>query len=404
MKRILLPILLVVASNAFAAEMPKVKLGGSIDTQVGYRKQKSPYDAVQKTGDTAIGNKLHSGAIVNDTRINVNVDGNHNGLKYGAVVKLFADTSASASGNDNNGDKVYGYLESKFGRLEGASTKSASHNMMISGKDVAKATGGYDGAAYYWYNNYVINKSGQNTRVGQHFLINAGLPTFCKCKSAANKLVYYTPKFNGFQLGFSYIPDPALRGTLSEVQKVNQSSGSDFKNVWDASARYDGKVRDVTYGFSVSGESGKAKNGSNKPDREDMKAWVLGSKVAYKGVTLAASYADWMDTGRPKDRLAGAKFGSKHWTAGLGYEYDKFGISLTYMRSRNANAYINEAPAKANQDTSYNKYQILSLGADYKVLQGMVTYAEVTRFKFDRNNSKVDNRGTVILAGTKLSF
>lgn len=412
MKKFLLPVFLILSSNAIAAEAPKVKLGGSIDTQVGYRSQKSPYDAQQNPDkssglDKTLGNKLHSGAIVNDTRINVNVDGSHNGFKYGGAIKLFADTSASSSGNTNHADKVSVYLESKLGKFEAGSAKSASHNMMISGKDVAKATGGYDGASYYWYNNFVVNNAGdlsKNTKLGQHFLINAGLPTYCKCKSAANKIVYYTPKFNGLQLGLSYIPDASLRGTLSETQKTTATSGSDFKNVWDASIRYDGKIQEITYGLSLSGEAGKAKNGNSKPDREAMKAVVVGGKTSCKGVTLAASYADWFKTGRPKDKLTGAKFGSKHWTAGVGYDYEKFGVSLTYMKSLNANTYIGEAPTKANQDVSYNKYEIVSFGADYKILQGMVTYAEISKFKFQRDKSAFNNRGAVILAGTKLSF
>ncbi len=409
MKRILLPILLTITSNAIAAEAPKVKLGGSIDTQVGYRNQKSPYNTIQDNSSAAPnrGSKLHSGTIVNDTRINVNVDGSHNGLKYGGIIKLFADTSASPSGNTNNADKVSVYLESNFGKFEAGSAKSASHNMMISGKDVAKATGGYDGTTYYWYNNFVINNINdlsKNTKVGQHFLINAGLPTYCKCKSAANKIVYYTPKFNGLQLGLSYIPDASLRGTLSETHKTSTDSGSDFKNVWDASVRYDGKIQDVAYGLSLSGEAGKAKRGNNKPAREDMKALVAGGKLAYKGVALTASYADWLKTGRPKDKLAGAKFGSKHWTAGVGYDYEKFGVSLTYMKSLNANAFINEASTKADQDISYNKYEIVSFGTDYKLVTGVITYAEVSRFKFERAKSVFNNRGTVVLAGTKINF
>ncbi len=410
MKRILLPILLTITSNAFAAEAPKVKLGGSIDTQIGYRNQKSPYDAIQdnaSSADSSRGQKLHSAAIVNDTRINVNIDGTHNGIKYGGLIKLFADTSASASGNANDADKVSVYLESNFGKFEAGSAKSASHNMMISGKDVAKATGGYDGTTYYWYNNFVINNLSdlsKNKKVNQYFLINAGLPTYCKCKSAANKIVYYTPKFNGLQLGLSYIPDASLRGTLSETHDTTSTSGSDFKNVWDASLRYDSKIQEIAYGLSLSGEAGQAKNGNNKPNREDMKALVAGGKLAYKGMTFTASYADWLKTGRPKDRASSTKVGSKHWTAGAAYDYEKFGVSLTYMKSLNANTYIGEALTKADHDIKYNKYEIVSLGADYKLVPGMITYAEVSQFKFDRAKSAVNNKGSVVLAGTKLAF
>ncbi len=404
MKKIVLStIMTMIASNAFAAEAPKVKLGGEIGTQVIFRNQKSPYDE-NLNPSAAKGNKLHSHALVNDTRVLVNVDGNANGLKYGGVIKLFADTSASSSGNDNNADEVYAYAESKFGRLEGAGTKSASHKMMIYGGTVARGTGGIDGDTNLVFNQYTWNASG-NTENDQHFAVAPGLPTFCKCKSRANKLVYYTPNFNGLQFGIGYIVDPAVRGTLSQLQSVNKTTGSGFKDVWDASVRYDGKAKDVKYGVSLSGETSKAKNGSSKIDREGIKAWVLGGMVEYKGFSVAASYSDWMNTGRPKTvKRSGAKFGSSHWTAGAAYEYQRFGVSATYMESKNANAYIGEAVAAASQDRTYNTFKILSLGADYKVAEGLLTYVEVSPFKFNRAASVVNNKGTIVLVGSKLKF
>ena len=406
MKRIILPVLLAtIATNSFAAEAPKVKLGGEIGTQVIYRDQKGPYNSIQNPKNTATkGHKLHSSAIVNDTRVLVNVDGNANGLKYGGVIKLFADTSISSSGNENNAEEVYAYLESKFGRLEGAGTKSASHKMGISGASLARATGGVDGDTNLVFNGYTINKVGENIENDEAFVVAPGLPTFCKCKSRANKLVYYTPKYNGLQFGIGYIPDPAIRGTLSQTHSVATNTGSGFKDVIDASVRYDGKVNDVKYGISLSGETSKAKNGNGKPAREGIKAWVLGGMAEYKGFSVAASYSDWMNTGRPKDKAPNAKFGSSHWTAGVAYEYQKFGVSATYMESKNANSFIGTAVEKNQQDISHNKYKVLSLGADYKVAEGLLTYVEVSPFKFKREKSLVDNKGTVVLFGSKLKF
>ncbi len=406
-KFILSALMATVASSAVAAEAPKVKLGGEIGTQVFYRSQKSPYDAIQDKDSTAKGSKLHKSAIVNDTRITMEVDGKHNGLKYGGMIKLFADTSASSNGNTNHADEVYTYLESKFGRFEGANTKSASHNMAIQGSSIARATGGIDGDTNLVFNGNTINNLnslGDNAANDKYFVFSPGLPTFCKCSSRANKLVYYTPKFNGLQFGVSYIVDPGLLGTVSETHKKTRTTGSGFKDAVDATIRYDGKVNDIAYGLSLSGETAKAKNGSGKPDREGIKAWLLGGKVEYKGFSVAASYSDWMDTGRPKSKLAGAKFGSKHWTTGVAYEKDRFGVSATYMESRNANAYVGEAVAQASQDKSYNTFKMLSLGADYKVAEGLLTYVEVSPFKFNRAASAVNNKGTVVLVGSKLKF
>jgi hypothetical protein len=408
MKNYILSVLITgISTNALAAESPKVKLGGEIGTQVIYRNQKSPYNAIQDKDNTSKGNRLHNHAIVNDTRVTVQADGNANGLKYGGMIKLFADTSASSSGNTNNADEVYGYLESKFGRLEGAGTKSAAHKMGINAGSIARATGGIDGDTNLVFNGFTVNNLSNlnnNTENDQHFILSPGLPTFCKCRSRANKIVYYTPSFNGLQFGVSYIVDPAIRGTLSQLHSVNKNAGSGFKDVIDAAVRYDGKIQDVKYGISLSGEKSKAKNGSGKPDRDGIKAWILGGMAEYKGFSVAASYSDWMTTGRPKVRNSNAKFGSTHWTAGVGYEYKNLGVSATYMESKSANTYIGEAVALNAQETSSSKFKILSLGADYKVAEGLLTYVEVSPFKFDRKASAVNNKGTVVLLGSKLKF
>jgi len=382
-----------ISLSSFAMEAPTVKLGGTLDTQFGAVNQKSPYN-------TSGGDKIHNSALVNSTRITANVDGNANGLKYGGYIKLFADTSPSSSGNANIADKVWTYVETKYGRLEGANTQSASNKMVINASDIARATGGIDGDANLWFNQNVTTDVENN----QLFVISPGMPTFCKCKSASNKLVYYTPNFNGFQIGASFIIDPDFRGTVSKLHEVKTKSGDGFTNVFDVAARYENSYNGYEYALSIGGETAKSKNGTAHPHTDDLKALVVGAKVSHKGFTVAGSYADWFNTGRPKDRLVDGKFGSKHWTTGVAYEYKDFGVSLTHMKSINANAYTGKPVAKADQDKSYNTYEIISLGTDYKIAEGFSAYAELNRFEFKRAKSAVNNKGSVFLAGTKLSF
>ena len=63
------------------------------------------------------------------------------------------------------------------------------------------------------------------------------------------------------------------------------------------------------------------------------------------------------------------------------------------------------------RETEYNKFEALSIGADYLVMPGFMPYVEVTKFKFKENDNYGTgtdkakfNKGTVILAGTKISF
>jgi hypothetical protein len=121
------------AQVAHASEMAKenaeknsnfqLTLGGSLDTQAGYRSQRK---ALNTDLD---GNPLHKGAIVNETRIAFDAQGKIGNLKYGGYVQIYADVSPHYNGpNPRIGKKLFSFVETKYGRSEFGGGKLHQHN------------------------------------------------------------------------------------------------------------------------------------------------------------------------------------------------------------------------------------------------------------------------------------
>ena len=426
MKKLLLTTALVaLVSPAFAAEKgPTVTLGGSLDTQFGYRQQKTDYRLDNLNSLSTTGNQLSKGGIVNDTKINVKVDGQAHGFKYGGLVSLNADTSANKYGSPTVGYQTMVYGEAKFGRLEAGSYTGAVDSLSVSAANIAKATGGIKGDARYWWNPSIITTAATTATstvgsalVANTFLVTPSLVSNMDTGNSANaaKVTYYTPKFSGFKVGVSYIPDTEHMGTianLSSLTKTKSGLGDNqfaFRDVFSGGVMFDHKMNDVTFKASLLGETGTAKDfgGTTVSKRDNLRSWELGASVAFKGFSLAASYGDLGKSGNTKSKVTGTSSvawksaKSSYWTVGAAYDYSHFGASVTYLESKRGAAVADTSTA-ANPKASFKN---ISFGVDYKVAPGFMPYAEVSAFKLDSKTVKgTKNTGNVFLAGTKLHF
>jgi len=444
MKKLLLTTALVaLVSPAFAAEKgPTVTLGGSLTTQLGYRQQKGDYryDNLNSTS----GNMLSKGGIVNDTKINVKVDGQAHGFKYGGLVSLNADTSANKYGNSNIGYQTMVYGEAKFGRLQAGSYTGAVDALSVGAANIAKATGGINGDAKYWWNQNIGQATLTNDQLADMFNVPAAsftdTTTFTQTVNStfyvvpslisnmgtgntanASKVTYYTPKFSGFKAGLSYIPDTDQHGTIAnltsttkKISSINVANGKftldniySYRDVFSGGVMFDHKMNDVTFKASLLGETGRAKDTSvtstnaagattalGTEKRHDLRAWEVGASMGFKGFAVAASWGDLGKSGATKD-AAGKAARSHYWTVGAAYDYSHFGASVTYMESRRGNA----------DTSSKSSFKNLSVGMEYRVAPGFMPYAEVSAFKLDSKVAgSTKNNGNIFLAGTKLHF
>jgi hypothetical protein len=350
-------------ATAASAQNPQVIVGGFADFQAGYTDQ--DLDATSR-----------SLLFQNDTEIHVKVDGKaDNGLGYGAVVELEADASADADGEGFNSDKTYLFLQGNWGRFELGATKDAAQALKVDASTFASATGGVDGDWYDFVN------------VPAGYIIAPDLPIAYGAGSTAGlagssedstKIVYYSPRFSGFQIGLNYSPDAGNVGTAAGFTADNNG---DVENVIGGGINYTGTFSNVGLALSATGETGDAENAA----LEDHTAYAFGGNLSYMGFTFGGSWGDWTDSLQVS---AAPDVDADFWNLGVGYEFGPFSASAQYFDSELGN----------------NDFDNIIIGADYKLAPGLVPYAEVSIFDFEAPGVASDNEGTVFLLGTQLTF
>lgn len=336
-----------------------VNVGGFLDFQAGVT-------------DNDLYPSQHDVLFQNDTEIHIKAEGKaDNGLEYGAVVELEADVTADADGEGVNADKTYLFLQGGWGRAEFGNNTDSAEVLSVNTSNFARATGGTDGDWYDFVAPGVLSG----------FIISPDLPLAHAAGVAedATKISYYSPKFNGFQLGLSYIPDSGNGGTASGF--TTKKNSGQAENVVTAGLNYTHQFNQVGLSAAVTGEMGD----SEVSTREDLAAWDIGLNLTYAGWTLGGSWADWGDSLLTKTT---ADKDQNYWDIGLGYETGPFGVSVAYLSS----------------EVSGNDFTNVAVSADYKLAQGLVPYAEVNFVDFDKAGPGGDNDGTVFLLGAELNF
>lgn len=439
-KKLLLTSALVAgfASNALAhPHGPTVTLGGHIDTQAGYRDQKTNYDT---TTIAAGGAKVHEFALVNDTKLHVKVDGKHKGMKYGGMVVLNTDTSnnktnhaGTSSFSNAVGYTTMGYVETSMGRMEAGTHTGAAESMKLNASSVAHATGGVDGDWRWWVNPLIQGAGTAPSPTGgavyANFVTTPNLPSNFDTggEDRAAKFTFYTNMWNGFKAGVSYIPDTEQHGTVSHSHIVTDSAVANtadawkrggYKDVFSGGLHYHFKAKGMKVALAALGETGSAKNAGTvaaanggaatgvTDKREDLAAYELGAKVHYNNFTVAGSYGDWGKSGAYKTVASGAttvtgKADAHYWNVGASYEQGPWGVSVGYFESEQGNS--DSATGRASR----SELQTVSVGVDYKLAPGFMPYAEATFFDMDEKRAtgtNGKNSGAVVLAGTKLVF
>lgn len=371
MKKLLATTALIGAATAFAgaahaaAGTPNVSVGGHYDFIAGWADQEQAFETGANSRDFK---------TKNNTRVDVNVNGKaDNGLGYGAVIRLQADVTPAEDNSGFNADKTYLFLESGLGRVELGANTDAAKALKVDSSNFARASGGIDGA----FDNF-INLGGLTGT--QQFIFFPRLPT-ANAKGVtedANKITYYSPRFQGFQFGGSFTPD---QGDTGSATGFTGELNGDYENVFNVGVNYAAQVDQVGVTASLTGEFGQSESAAV----EDLEAFQVGVNLEYQGFSFGGSYGDWSESGQA---TGGANNDSKYWDVGAAYETGPYGVSIGYLNSERGN----------------NDFTNVSVGADYKLAAGLTPFIEANFFEADQAGTSVDNEGTVLLVGTNLNF
>ena len=351
------------------------------------------------------------------------------GLEYGAHIGL--TTHAKSARNPANAstslDSSWLWLsKDNLGRVEFGSNDDASASMRVGGDSVAVASGGISGNWFQAVLGSNFFRSGE-TLSADNFLwtpwsmgdnaLNTNLASADDVTylEKARKVTYYSPKWNGFQGGFSYTPDSQNLGNTANIPNTTANAhNAGLSDTYSGGITWDGQVmNDITAGASVIGMWGSAKNGyngSNVVKTAYTEGFDVGGMLMYKELKGALSYGYMNRTGY----VSSGKHTSDimYATAGLGYNWDKLHTSATYFYGHKND----------------NNTHVASFGAEYALASGIMPYAETTYYNLglrhqgglstavattnvrdaNRDSEPVaharSTNGVVFIIGTKLKF
>ena len=324
-----------------------------------------------------------------EAEIVVKADGKaDNGLLYGTKVEL-QTTGTGANGASNNGvttDEASVYIAGFWGRVELGDFDGASDTLAIYAPLVGVE--GIDGDyADFITNTGVVN--GISVEMGRQ---PWGAIIKNPDSSDATKVMYLTPRFAGFQAGFSYAPENGDEGQ-SVVGTKNTSGYYDFL---EYGINYTGDFSGVTVAASVTGTSGNGKGdnrvtttspattataiigGTSVPVTipgtttttgtaalKDFSAWQVGAQIGYAGFKLGGGYVDADNFNVPVRTDSGDQHA---WHAGASYTTGPIAVGLTYA---DAEGY------KRAPGTYADQYQVYGVSGAYTLAPGLLLQSDL---------------------------
>ena len=325
-----------------------------------------------------------------EAEIVVKADGKaDNGLLYGTKVEL-QTTGTGANGAATNGvntDEASVYIAGFWGRVELGDFDGASDTLAIYAPLVGVE--GIDGD----YADFITNTpAGSTLEIGRQpwggIIKNPD-------SSDATKVMYLTPRFAGFQAGFSYTPENGDEAQ-SVVGTKNTSGYSDFL---EYGINYTGDFSGVTVAASATGTSGNGKGFTSaaNPALKDFSAWQVGAQIGYAGFKIGGGYVD-ADNFNVR---TGTDSGDQHaWNAGASYTTGPIAVGLSYA---DAEGY------KRAPGTYADQYQVYGVSGAYTLAPGLLLQSDLMFVDEElkataASTAKRDSDSYVWLISTRVNF
>jgi outer membrane protein OmpU len=367
------------AQTAPAAAPLSVTVGGYVEQFFAYGKNKDGVTgAVTPTGDILGTTAVQTFAKPNrwyqnsDSEIFFNVKGTlANGITVGARVELEGNTESDTI------DESYTFIEGAFGRLELGSTDEAAAKTHVSVPGIGKAWGVEKGTAQDFMIRPAQVRAG---RGGNRF-------TGANGNEDQQNVSYYTPRFEGFQVGATYtanrIQDVDTQADKAAVRNGGMGIGLNFTRNFsgfnvEASAAY----------TTIDGLDNAAVPSANN-DKE--KIWTGGLRLGYAGFQVGGAYKK-------------LKYGSisedtgKVWAVGAAYTFGPATVGVQYMKA------LNEGQTTTAAD---DKFTHLNFGANYTLGPGVDLFGNIFSLKYTDESSSAaadNNKGSGAAVGLRLTF
>ncbi|WP_448205190.1 porin [Azospirillum sp. sgz302134] len=391
------------AGAANAQAKFEVKVGGDAYFEAGY------VDQDLNTG-------LRSTEFQNRFRVNIIPTAKaDNGLEYGGRVRI----RAAGTNTGVSGDRAYIFAQGTFGQVRLGVTNSFNDETYTTAPMDYLPLSLFDrvvnwiGASQSNYpQQAVVNGrySGADVNGGVVMGINGGdsivWPSLTP-EGNGTKIVYFSPRFAGLQLGASYTPrNDSVNQDVNRVKLGTATSG--FTSTWQDLVEVGANYSNTFGGFKVQGSAGYfwgdavGTTTASVPVQSyrDLNAWQVGAQVGYAGFAVGGSYTDFGKSGQ--NRISG-QFGERtyNWVAGVQYTTGPIVVGANYKYGVD--------PGDMALPGS-RRLSVIEVGAGYTVAPGLTLQAQYDYF--DANSDKTptatlgspDDKGSVFLVRSVLAF
>jgi outer membrane protein OmpU len=288
-----------------------------------------------------------------------------NGITVGFRVELEGNTDSDQI------DESYAFVETRFGRIEIGSLNNAAYRMHYDAPEVfSRGWLTADGNLTNNVINPTTSASLDSTIIGtkNRFFDND-----------SDKISYFTPRLEGFQVGLSYVPESSQDRNVPAQKSIGYHQG------FAVGANF---VR--TFGeFDVAASLGYF-TWQGPPGAPDPDAYQAGLQVGFAGFKIGGAFAR-INGGRSGSQGTNAaastagtgpnRVEGRAWNLGASYTFGPAAVSLTYADGRN-----DSSPA-AGPSFGDDKFTGLSLAGKYSIGPGVSVEGVLFRTEFNGNGS-----------------
>jgi len=334
-----------------------------------------------------------------------------NGMSAGAVWQI--NPNAGTSSGNSITRRMWSFLEGSFGQVQLGGADNVAAQGAVSAPEA------FNGGFVVGDNNALginVNRVGVSAAGPQ-----AGNPsTGLDIDGISNKIVYWTPRIEGFQLGLNYTPTMSYRQGVDTTnnQYLNGFAGNlNFTRTFGslgvkASAGY------VTF----EKPSGVNLTTATQNSLKNPSAYNAGLSFNLMGFDFGGSYSkmdNWRGIGAGSTTQANAavadglrNFNGYTYDLGIGYTFGAAMVSVNYASSRNDHSTVTNGVV-AQQANGKDKIDVWGASGRYTLAPGVMANLGVFTAKYVEgdgvnasffNSTKSSSRANGVVTGLTLTF
>jgi len=352
----------VIAAPAMAAEK---KMAGPIKLNVGGYMHQTITNTNEDDGTGQPGANQHNTNMSADGEVHfkgtTTLD---NGITVGVDFQLEGDQSTDQM------DEHYVWFQGSFGQVTiGSENGAGGKSFRFASVPGPQFISTYSSAV-------AVYSTGGNTAVNGSSDVSGD----------SDKITYFSPKMNGFQVGASYTWDSTEDGSAAN----GDNDANDQSNIWELAATYSGNTGKDGIAYAISAAYIKGDNENPSAGRDDQKVWSVGGDVTVSGFKIMANYY------KNDQGTSAASTDNIEWTAGVRSSMGPWSYGIIYGSD------TVEQGAGAGDDTR----KTWIAGVSYAMGPGVSISAAVENNKLEASDNAAadENDATSIHIGTSLYF